>query len=302
MNVNQLQRFGYLQLKDKVFNPELEVDLLLSHVLKKDRTWLYSNSRKTIPASKVSIFKNLIHRRLKLEPFAYLVGEKEFFGLTFKITKDVLIPRYDTEVLVRNALFVIRNSKLAFRSVIDIGTGSGAIIISLAKASEKNTKTLSAQAVNPKFLGTDISEKALRIAKQNAKRLKVKNIQFSKSNLLTSMNRFVHKKLDIQEKMDTRPMLVIANLPYLTDTELKRTELKYEPKIALSGGKSGLELIQKLITQFAKIAVPGDVLMLEAGFLHKKPILKFARGFKNLQATTFADDSGVERFVKLLAV
>lgn len=269
MTVKELQTLGARVLSGAVMQPDFESDLLLSFVLKKERAWLYGHPESKVAPSKTQAFKKLVARRSKKEPFAYLTGVTEFFGLNLKVNKNVLIPRPETENLVELALEIAKKNKIG--SVADVGTGSGAIILALAKNLPKKLK----------FYGLEISSKALDVARRNAKDLKIRNVKFIKSDLLQNLPA-VH------------PVLITANLPYLDKKEVTSKELKHEPMLALSGGGDGLKLILKLIREFKDKSRAGDFLILEVGFAHEPKIRKIIKG---LHYEALKDFNGVKRFI-----
>lgn len=210
----------------------LEAEILLGHVLKKDRVWLHAHDDKTIPKAKLKVFLALIKRRKKHEPIAYIVGQKDFYRSSFIVNKNVLIPRPESELLVE--LGIAEAKKLHTR-VLDIGTGSGAIAISIAK-----------EIAPQRVLASDASQTALSIAKKNARLNKVKNITFIKADLLTAQ---------IANFFST-PLVIVANLPYLPLSDKKKLApdvIKYEPHSALFATQNGLAVIQKLLEQIKKV-------------------------------------------------
>jgi release factor glutamine methyltransferase len=230
-----------------------EKGLFLSHILKKSREHIlthpdiypveYSQSeiakgefnRVNLTKRQQKQYRAMAARRLKNEPLAYILGHKEFYDLDFKVTPATLIPRPETEHLVEEVIKLKpKNSTL-----IDIGTGSGNIIISIAY----NMKHITYNRIN--FYGIDISSKALKIAKYNAKRHKLdKKIKFIKSDLLDHFIK--HQPLNIKR------LIIIANLPYLSEKIYNSAmpDVKnYEPKTALLGGKDGLDYYEKLFKQ-----------------------------------------------------
>lgn len=218
-----------------------ESEVLLAHVLKKDRTWLHAHDTDPVTTPKVTRFTSLVTRRVKREPIAYILGEKDFYGHPFIVDRRVLIPRPESEMLVElvaQKLFPEPNSN---DLVWDVGTGSGAIAISVAKK------------ITPrKVLATDISTKALTVAKKNAQRLKTKNIQFLKANLLAPTI------IRLFERIRDGRLVIVANLPYLPDADKKRLDLdvvKYEPGSALFSGRDGLKLIEKFLRQLASFDI-----------------------------------------------
>ena len=197
----------------------LDAEILLAFVLKKDKVWLFTNLQKNISFLNLLKFKRLINKRSKYFPVAYLTNHKEFYGLDFKINKNVLVPRPLTEDIINKALKIIALNPKRPLTIADIGTGSGIIIISLAKKlSEQEDLN------NFKFYASDISTSALKIAKYNAKKHNLQNnISFLKGSLLKP---FKNLKID----------LILTNLPYLTLNDFyKEKSIQQEPKIALIG-------------------------------------------------------------------
>ncbi|RJO59439.1 peptide chain release factor N(5)-glutamine methyltransferase [Candidatus Parcubacteria bacterium] len=206
---------------------------LLGFTAKKSREFFISHPEYKISRKHTEILFKLLRRRLKGEPFAYLTGKKGFYGLEFKVNENVLIPRPETELLVDWVLKKFpRNSKI---TIADIGTGSGCIAITLAK-----------YLPQAKILAVDFSSKALTVARQNRRNHGVKNVNFLQSNLLQAFQP--------TEEID----LVVSNLPYLTRQE--STRVLSEPRIALFGGKQGLELIYRLIEEISKRQIPYAIL------------------------------------------
>ncbi|OGE81914.1 MAG: hypothetical protein A3E98_00795 [Candidatus Doudnabacteria bacterium RIFCSPHIGHO2_12_FULL_48_11] len=211
--------------------------ILLSFVLKKDRAYrqagkafLYANPEKQLRLRKLRGLRRLIKQRQAGWPAAYLTGEKKFYGLKFFVNKNVLIPRPETEGLVELVLSRITKHIPRIR-ILDVGTGSGCIIISLARNLQPATCNLFA---------SDISLQALTVAKKNARRHKVK-IAFRQGDLL---NPWVGRKFDI----------IVANLPYLA--KLEHPSIRFEPKQALIAKKRGLALYEKLFIQIAQNSSP----------------------------------------------
>ncbi len=211
------------------------MEILLSFVLKKKREYILTHLEKKITKKQIEIYLKLIGRRVKGEPIAYLIEHKEFYDLDFIINKNVLVPRPDTELMVDEALnLVTHNAKRV--TLVDVGTGSGCVIISLAKQIKKLN-----------LLATDISKKALVVAKKNANLHKVdKKIRFYQGNLLEPI---------VKEKYDN--LIILANLPYISkkwkDNSAETIGLKFEPKVALFADKDGLEIYEKLFKQIIKL-------------------------------------------------
>ncbi len=223
--------------------PPLDAELILSHVLTKTREYLFTHPEKKLTKPQISKFYGLAKRRLKGEPVAYLTGKKEFFGLEFLVDKNVLVPRPETELIVEEALKRFRIYDLGFTNVVDIGTGSGNIIISIARSLRRAKRN----KIN--FYAVDISRKALNIAKKNAGKNKLeKSIKFIKSDLL---GYFLKKKIGLEN------VLIVANLPYVSPEIYKkyRENLKFEPKRALISGDKGLRHYKRLIGEVRRICV-----------------------------------------------
>lgn len=224
-------------------------ELILAHVLNKSRAFILAHSDYKLSKNEQNSFNRLIHRRLKGEPLAYVLGEQEFYGLPFKVNKHVLIPRPETEQIVEQ---ITNNKQQTTNSIIiDVGTGSGAIIVSIAR----NLKNK-----NAKFFAIDISSKALVVAKQNAKLNKVdKQIAFLKGNLLKPFLANLKIKDYLQNyKIKNSKIIITANLPYLKTsllglTKSQKHDLSFEPRLALVAGADGLKYYRLLCKQIQKI-------------------------------------------------
>lgn len=205
----------------------LDIEVLLCHILKKDKAFLYTHPEYKLNQSQYQLFKKFLKRRKKHEPIAYILKKKEFFGRDFYINKNVLIPRPLTEILCEIAL----EEKSA--TYLDIGTGSGCIIITLAKKIPSGI-----------YYATDISQKALYIARKNAGIHNVKNIIFYHADLLPKKNILKNAK----------NITIVANLPYLSPVMYKTLSpsiRKYEPKEALVASQNGLFFYKKLLERIS---------------------------------------------------
>lgn len=212
---------------------KLDAELILSDVLCQSRTWLYVHYDDSLPNEKLAAANSNLQLRINYVPVAYIVGHKEFYGREFLVTSDVLIPRPETEALVE---FVLNNN-FSSANILDIGTGSGAIAI-----------TLALELLASRVMATDISPAALKIARQNATKLGAR-VKFVESNLLANIsNRFE---------------LIVANLPYVDRTWEVSPETKTEPELALFAEDNGLSLIKKLITQANQSLSTNGTLLLE---------------------------------------
>jgi release factor glutamine methyltransferase len=227
--------------------PVLDTELILAYVLKKTREYVFTHPEFKLSKIQLQKFKKLVLRRKKGEPIAYLTGKKGFYDLEFLVNKNVLIPRPETELIVDEVKSLTRNKDYQF-SIIDVGTGSGCIIITLAKLLKQNA-----------FYGIDISSQALQVAKKNAKSNDVINIKFIHGDLL---NPFLNNPKN--PKILNNPTIIIANLPYLTKEQIKNSSsIKKEPRLALLGGKNGLYYYEKLLQQINLMHLKSSCIFLE---------------------------------------
>ena len=247
MNIEKTLNKAIVFLKQhNVKNPHLDSEILLSKIINKDRKYVILNSKENLKDKDLNNFNVLIDRRRKGEPIAYLVNNKEFWKYTFYVDQNVLIPRPDTELIVEQVLKIY--SKDRYLQILDIGTGSGCILLSLLKE-------------RPKFYGTgiDISKQSIKVSKYNAKRLNLRNrVKFYNSDV----DNFRIGKYDI----------IVSNPPYIEFTNLKYLEndiINFEPKLALSGGFDGFSKIRKVISKAAVLIKKNGKLILEIGFNQK---------------------------------
>ena len=246
----------------------LAAELLLLHVLGRDRTWIYSRPEEEIPPPDADRFFALIARRAAGEPTQHLTGKQEFWGLEFEITPDVLIPRPETEHLIEVTLdrLAVREIRAGRKQTLtgeglqiaDIGTGSGCIAIALAK-----------ELPGAKIYATDISNAALAVAKRNAARHSIADqIHFLECNLLDQVSQVITRESPVTSHRSPLLDLIVSNPPYIGRREaltLTREVRDHEPQIALYGGEEGYELYAELITQAVAHLKPGGLLVLELG-------------------------------------
>lgn len=222
-------------------NPETE--LLLEYALKEPKEFLYLSPNYELTGYELKRFRSALAKRKQGVPVAYILGYKYFQGFKFKVNKNVLIPRPETETLVDLALTMVKDKRLRINNVLDLGTGSGCIAISLCKLAEKNGLKL------PKITASDISGKALYVARYNANKLQA-NISFVQSNLFQNL----------KGKYD----LILANLPYVPKGLFSILEptLKYEPKLAITDNTDTWEIFGEFFKNFEKhLSARGAVLM-----------------------------------------
>jgi release factor glutamine methyltransferase len=250
MNIEKTLNQGINILKkNNIPNPYLDSEILLSESINEDKKFIILNSKKILNNKQLDIFNSFIDRRKNGEPIAYLVKKKEFWKNEFYINKDVLIPRPDTELIIEQVLKTY--PKQTQLQVLDIGTGSGCIILSIIKE-------------RPNFYGTgiDISKKSINVSKINAKQLN-----------LTSRVKFIHSSVDNFNigKYD----LVVSNPPYIESLSLKYLEkdvVNFEPKLALSGGFDGFSKIRKVISKTSTLIKKNGKFILEIGFNQKNKV------------------------------
>ena len=255
MNIENILDQGATVLKNNnIPNPYLDSEILLSKSIHKDKKYMILNSKEILNSKQLDSFNSLIDRRKNGEPIAYITNKKEFWKDEFYVNKDVLIPRPDTELIIEQTLKIY--SEQSQSQVLDIGTGSGCILLSIIKE-------------RPNFFGTgiDISKKSIKVSKINAKQLNLTNrVKFFHS----SVDNFKNGKYD----------LVVSNPPYIELLSLKYLEkdvVNFEPKLALSGGLDGFSKIRKVISKASILIKKNGKFILEIGFNQKnkvKEILK----------------------------
>lgn len=261
---------------------QLDAEVLLSLILKKPKAFLYSHPEYKLTESQTEKFKKLISQRIKNKPIAYLTKHKEFFGLDFYVDENVLIPRPETEILVEEVLK--ESKKLQATSyiptILDIGTGSGCIAIALKKFLPK-----------AKIIAVDISEKALKVAKFNAKKHKVK-IQLIKGDLLKPFLGGTRQAPACR----FRPDIIVANLPYLTPLQLEEKTIQSEPKKAIFGGHDGLKYFRRLFGQIGLLKFKPKEIFLEIDPNQRKKLIALAQiYFENAKIEIKKDLAGWER-------
>ncbi|MFA6296064.1 MAG: peptide chain release factor N(5)-glutamine methyltransferase [Patescibacteria group bacterium] len=265
MSIKNLLNKSIKELKGISSSPDLDCEILLSFVLKKNKEYLFANSEIELNEKQIEQFNQLLERRKKHEPIAYIINNKEFFGLNFYVDKRVLIPRPETEILVEE---VIREQKLrrsAFSGesrassrlelkIADVGTGSGCIAVSLAKNLE-----------NAKIFAIDLSYDALEVAKINVEKNKA-NVELLQGNLLEPL---------LENKVD----IICANLPYITVEQLDLTEedvRKFEPKTALIV-KEETTLYSELLDQAPRYLNKNGIIFFEIDPVFKDKMINLVK-------------------------
>jgi len=255
MNIENILNEGINILqKNKIANPQLDSEILLSNSIKRDKKHIILNPKEILNSEQLGKFKSLIERRKKGEPIAYLINKKEFWKDEFFVNKDVLIPRPDSELIIEQVLKIY--SKDDQLQVLDIGTGSGCILLSILKERSNFYGT-----------GIDISKKSINVSKFNAKQLNLTNrVKFFHS----SVDNFNNGKYDI----------IVSNPPYIEQLSLKYLEkdvVNFEPKLALSGGFDGFSKIRKVINKASILIKKNGKFILEIGFNQKNKVIKILK-------------------------
>ena len=250
---------------------KLEAQLLLQHALNVNRAWLIAHEHENLPPSIHEAYRAMLERRLNSEPIAYILGYREFYGLNLKVTADTLIPRPDTETLVEAAL--AKTSYQEKSQILDLGTGTGAIALAIAKHRPQAHIT-----------AVDTSENALKISQENAQNLHISNVQFMLSNWFDALK---NQRFDV----------IVSNPPYIeaNDMHLKQGDLRFEPISALASGEDGLDAIRAIISQAPQHLNPHGWLMLEHGYnqASKVAALLEQAGFSDI--SNAKDLSGIDR-------
>lgn len=270
-----------MQIKTAIINatsllattsPRFDAENILAYVLKVSRSYCFTHPEKALTEEQEKSFAQLIERRCQGEPVAYIVGKQGFWQSDFLVTPATLIPRPETEMLVENALALL-SSDHEMR-VADLGTGSGAIAVSIAQERPKW-----------RIFATDISQEALAVAKENAALHKLKNVEFQQGSwCLPILGKTFHA--------------IVANPPYIADNDphLSMGDLRFEPQAtALVSGADGLDAIKEIISNVGDHLVRGGYLLLEHGYAQGKGVreLMLTSGFENVR--TLRDLAGHER-------
>ena len=260
--------------RNDIAEPRREATSLLAFTLQKDKTFLIAHSEYELSAEEETRFREVLQRRAKREPFQYITGKQEFYGLDFEVTKDVLIPRPETELIVENALELLpENGRFC-----EVGIGSGCISVSILHELKSATA-----------IGLDISEKALRIAEINALIHQVSNrLKLEISDVFSNLK---------VEQFD----LVVSNPPYISSVEITnlQAEVKdYEPHNALTDGKGGFSIIEKIVDETPHFLKPRGFLLMEIGFDQSTEVRKMFDANVWQKVEILPDLQGIPRMVK----
>ncbi|WP_026759893.1 peptide chain release factor N(5)-glutamine methyltransferase [Selenomonas ruminantium] len=259
-------------------NPRLDAEVLLGHVLHKQRIYLYVHFDEPLQAHELTAFREMIKQRVNHVPVAYILGEKEFMGLTFKVTKDTLVPRPDTEILVQGAVERLRQLGGDNPRIADIGTGTGAVglsVLHFVKDAELDT--------------VDISPQARAVAEENAASLELMDrAHFFTGDLLAPL----------QGKTYTA---ILSNPPYIPKADiagLSEDVQLSEPHTALDGGEDGLDFYRRLCSEAPAMLMAGGFIAFEVGINQAKDVAELAQANPLITRTEILKDyAGIERVV-----
>jgi release factor glutamine methyltransferase len=266
--------------KEGIPTPRLDAEVLLAETLGLDRVGLYTHFDQPLQPEELARFKQLILRRLQREPVAYILGRREFWSLPLRVTPDVLIPRPETETLMAEALKIASQLNGKHFRILEIGTGSGAISIALAK-----------EVPHSIVVATDLSSRALAVAEENARKNGVdEQIRFLQGDLFHPVQK--------GESFD----LIVTNPPYIPRQQfpsLMPEVRDHEPRIALDGGKDGLDFFRRALPAVNEYLRPGAWFLAEMGAGQDSQVLKIAEKNPDLDSFGFAKDlGGINRVFK----
>ncbi len=272
MTIQQALAAAVQQLTEQPDTARLDAELLLAHVLHKTRTWLHTWPEQPLSVQQLADFQQLVSRRVEGEPIAHLVGRQDFWSLTLQVSADTLIPRPETERLVELAL--ARIPPQAPWRIADLGTGTGAIALALAK-----------ERPHGLIIATDRSAAALTVARDNARTNQLANIQFRQGDWFEAL------------QDETGFELIVSNPPYIkeTDPHLQQGDVRFEPAGALKAGPAGLDDLQHIIQGALAHLVPGGWLLLEHGYDQGDAVLQLLKQAGYEQVTDYRDLAGQPR-------
>lgn len=279
MNIKELlsSTVGYFK-KYQLTEPRLDAEVLLAHVLKRERIELYVNFDLPLNEEELKEYRQLVYRRARYIPIAQLIGKKEFMSLDIAVNKDVLIPRPETEELVENIIDYCKDMAMTEPNIVDLGTGSGAIAVSLAYYIKR-----------AKILAIDISPLAVKIARENIEKYNLEErVKTIEGNLLLPLLNINKSNVDI----------VVSNPPYIDKENMEKLplEVKEEPELALYGGVDGLDYYRKLIPQAREVLKEDGLLALEIGYDQASTVKElFVSNWRNVEVKK--DYSGHDRMV-----
>ena len=272
--ISQLLQLGSEQLSPTSDSARLDSEILLAYVLQENRTYLFTWPEKTLTTTQHQCFIDLLERRRSGEPIAYIVGEQEFWSMSLRVTPDTLIPRPETELLVELCLEKITPG--TNKKILDLGTGSGAIALAIAKECPECQVT-----------GIEQSRQALIIAEGNAQNLKIKNVHFQ------------HGHWFQQIAPDDNFDIIVSNPPYIAihDPHLSQGDVRFEPETALTSGLDGLDDIRKIASQARRFLATDGWLLLEHGYDQSTLITELLTSLNYKNITDHNDLANLPRVV-----
>jgi len=240
-----------------IANARLDAEVLLAHIIKKDRVWLITHRDEVLDDEQQRAFAEVIRRRTGREPLQHIIGSQEFWGLEFMVTPDVLIPRPETEHIIEAALAIVQDRNSPVR-IIDLCTGSGCIAVSLAK-----------ELAAARIIATDASEKALAVARENSRRHGVaERIRFLQGDLFRPL-----EELDLRGQVD----ILVSNPPYVLAGNLSTLQPEvrdYEPQMALIAGPEGTEIAIRIIRTAPEYLKQNGALIMEMGMGQSEALMR----------------------------
>ena len=246
-----LEKGSMILNQNNISSSKLDSEILISKVLKRDRKFVIMNFQKEIEKNSLNTFMDLIKQRSVGKPIAYLIGKKDFWKHEFELNTEVLVPRPDTEIIIEEVLKMTKNKNKL--NILDIGSGSGCIILSILK-----------EKINFFGIGIDVSKNCVDLSRRNADKIGVSNrVKFLKSDI----DNFKNHKYD----------LIVSNPPYISHADLKMLDrgiIDFEPKLALDGGLDGLSLIRRVINKASKLIKKNGRFVLEFGSDQKEKVKK----------------------------
>ncbi len=278
MKIKDIINYGVAMIKNTE-SPSLETQMMIAKVIEKDRLYIMLNLEEDIDESKVEIIKTMIDKRKNSYPLQYILGEREFWGMDFKVSEGVLIPRQDTEILIEETLKKLKDNKHKSNlKGFEIGVGSGIISITLLKEIETLT-----------MIGVDINDKAIELTKANALKHEV-------SDRLCILNSNLFEKINKENQFD----FIISNPPYIETKvidSLQEDIKQHEPKLALDGGEDGLDFYRAIIEQSKSYISPEGFIAFEIGYNQAEAVKKIfvENGYPNV--TIAKDLAGFDRVV-----
>ncbi len=278
MVVSELIAKGMTLIEGKEYsNPRLESILVLSHLLKVDKNYIYIHGDKNVEESIKNEFIYIMEKRASGYPLQYLLNEEEFMGLSFYVQEGVLIPRPDTEVLVEFIIDYIKKQEI---NVLDIGIGSGAISLSIAE-----------YCPNTRVYGIDIEEIPIKIANLNKEKLKISNANFYQGDLFGALD---------THNIDEKFHIIVSNPPYIKTSDIEELQIEvkdHEPWIALDGGEDGLDFYRKISKDASNYLMDKGMLIYEIGYDQGIQVMDILNkeGFQNI--SILKDYQGNDRVV-----